>query len=209
MSDFKKPTGITIMKKISQLFLQGLFAILPITLTLFILYWLGSIAESTLGKIIRWLLPESLYWPGMGILIGFALIFIIGVLLNAYLFRRLADLFDQLFTRIPLVKIIYNSVRDIAKFASISKEGSDDLQKVVLVTLPKNIKLVGFITTQSLPFKQSGDNIAVYLPMSYQMGGFTVIVSESDVEAIDMSVQDAMQFILTAGITEQNSNKIK
>jgi len=138
------------MKKISQLFLQGLFAILPITLTLFILYWLGSIAESTLGKIIRWLLPESLYWPGMGILIGFALIFIIGVLLNAYLFRRLADLFDQLFTRIPLVKIIYNSVRDIAKFASISKEGSDDLQKVVLVTLPKNIKLVGFITIFNL-----------------------------------------------------------
>ncbi len=193
------------MKKISQLFLQGLFAILPITLTFFVLYWLGSVAESTLGNIIRWVLPADWYWTGMGIIVGFGFILIIGILLNAYLFRRIAGFFDKLFARIPLVKVIYNSIRDISQFASISKDnGDNDLQKAVLVTLNDSTRVVGFVTNKSDPFKQSGDSICVYIPMSYQIGGFTVIVPESSVETVDMDVQDAMKFVLTAGISKVN-----
>jgi uncharacterized membrane protein len=193
------------MKKLSQLFFQGLIALLPIILTITVLYWLGSIAESTLGKILKWLLPDHWYWPGMGILVGVAIVFAIGVLMNAYLFRQLANLFDRLMNKIPLVKIIYSGVRDIAKFASLSKEkGGKQLQKTVLVRLTDKARVVGFITNDSPPFSQKESSekmIAVYIPMSYQVGGFTIIVPESNVDVVDMSVQEAMRFILTAGMT--------
>lgn len=192
------------MKKISQLFLQGLFAILPIALTLLILFWLGGIAESTLGQIIRWVLPDSWYWPGMGIVTGFAFIVAVGVLLNAYIFQRLADIFDDIVKRIPLVKMIYNSIRDISKFASISQNGGKDseLQKAVLVDINEDSQIIGFITSDSPPVDGDKDCIAVYLPMGYQIGGFTVIVPKSSVKKLDISVQDAMRFVLTAGITK-------
>jgi len=199
------------MKKLSQLFLQGLIAVLPIVLTIAVLYWLGSIAESTLGQILKWLLPDHGYWPGMGILVGIAFVFAIGVLLNAYFFRQFGKLFDRLINKIPLVKVIYSSVRDIAKFASLSKgDDGNALQKTVLVTLMDKTKIVGFITNDSPPFgkeegAQADKMVAVYLPMSYQVGGFTIIVAESSVEVVDMSVQDAMRFILTAGMTRAHA----
>jgi len=212
------------MKKISQLFFQGLIAVLPIVFTIAVIYWLGSIAESTLGRVLKWLLPDHWYWPGMGILVGIAVVLCIGVLLNAYIFRQMAKLFDRLMNKIPLVKIIYSGVRDIAKFASLSKEkGEEQLQKTVMVTLVDQTKIVGFITNDNLPFdntekcndgsdekkQESQDQkmIAVYLPMSYQVGGFTIIVPEDTVEVIDMSVQDAMRFILTAGMAASDTEK--
>lgn len=198
------------MKKLSQLFFQGLIAVLPIVFTMTVLYWLGSIAESTLGKILKWLLPDHWYWPGMGILVGVAVVFAIGVLMNAYLFRQFAKLFDRVMNKIPLVKIIYSGVRDIARFASLSKEKEgEQLQKTVLVRLMDKTQIVGFITNDSLPFSKKEDDsekmIAVYLPMSYQVGGFTIIVPESSVDVVDMSVQEAMRFILTAGMTVSDS----
>lgn len=212
------------MKKISQLFFQGLIAVLPIVLTITVLYWLGSVAESTLGQLLKWLLPDYWYWPGMGILVGVAFVFVVGLLLNAYIFRQMAKLFDRLMNKIPLVKIIYSGISDIAKFASMSKKkGEEQLQKTVMVTLMDQTKVIGFVTNDDLPFSDDSEKksqpsvsengsadkkmIAVYLPMSYQVGGFTLIVPEDSVEALDMSVQDAMRFILTAGMATSESDK--
>ena len=201
------------MKKLSQFFFQGLIAVLPIVLTVAVLYWLGSVAESTLGQILKWLLPDHWYWPGMGILVGVAFVFAIGVLLNAYIFRQFAKLFDRLMNKIPLVKVIYSGVSDVARFASLSKkDDGNPLQKTVLVTLLDKTRVVGFITNNNPPFKSESEGssesvIAVYLPMSYQVGGFTIIVPESSVEVVDMSVQEAMRFILTAGMTVSDKSK--
>ena len=189
------------MTKISQLFFKGLLAILPVAITVSLLYWLGAIAESTLGSLLKWLLPEAWYWPGMGLIVGFVFIVFIGLLLNAYIFRSLADIFERLIENIPLVKVIYNSVRDIAKFASTSEKDSD-LQRPVVVTLADETKLVGFLTRKSITLGKSTDLVAVYLPMSYQFGGYTVMLPESRVEVLDMSVQEAMRFVLTAAMTK-------
>lgn len=196
-----------ITKKISQWFLQGLFAILPIAITFSILYWLGSLAESTLGNIIKWLLPEGWYWPGMGLIAGLATILGIGILLNAYIFRKLGSIAEKLFKKIPLVKTIYNSIKDIAKFASASQD-DDELQKAVVVTLDDDIRLVGFVTRESITVGSSDDLTAVYLPMSYQIGGFTLMLPKSRIETLDMSVQEAMRLVLTAAMAkpEKQSN---
>jgi uncharacterized membrane protein len=188
------------MKKISQLFVKGLFVILPVAITLSILYWLGSVAESILGSLIQWLLPHSWYWPGMGLLAGFIFVLIIGILLNAYIFRRLASALESVLKAIPIVQVIYNSVRDIAKFATASEDDSE-LQKAVVVTLADETRLVGFITCTSMTLGSTDNLVAVYLPMSYQIGGYTVMLPESRIEVLDMSVQDAMRLVLTAAMT--------
>jgi len=191
------------MKKISQLFLQGLLAIFPITVTIAVLYWLGSTAEATLGRLLNYLLPDHWYLPGMGIISGFLFLIMIGLLLNAYLFRQLGLFTEKLFSSIPLVRTIYRSVRDIAKFASASQT-KEELKTAVLVTLDEDIRLIGFITSRADQFSDKGPLYAVYLPLSYQIGGYTVLLPESRIQHLEMNVQDAMRYVLTAAMAQPN-----
>lgn len=187
------------MKAISQWFFQGLLAILPVGVTIAVLYWLGVTAEQTLGRLLRYVLPEHWYVPGLGIVSGFLFIIVIGLLVNAYLFRRVGQFAERLFSHIPLVRIIYGSVRDIAKFASASQQ-AEELQSVVLVTLDSGIQMIGFITRQNVDFSGEETLCAVYLPMSYQIGGHTLFLPPSRLKNLDMSVQDAMRYVVTAGM---------
>lgn len=191
------------MPHIRHLFLQGLLAILPLTITLSIFYWLGSTAETSLGYLLNLFLPEGWYRPGFGLLAGFIVVLAIGVLLNAFIFKKLASIANRLFEQIPFVKTIYNSVQDIAKFALASKANADQ-QTVVSVTLDNDIKVIGFITRQSIKLGTNSDElVAVYVPMSYQIGGFTLMLPWTRLEKIDMNVQDAMRMVLTAGIKNE------
>lgn len=187
------------MKTISQWFFQGLLAILPIGVTLAVLYWLGVTAEQALGSVLKYLLPDHWYVPGMGIVSGFLTIIVVGLLVNAWLFRKLGGFTEKLFSRIPLVKIIYSSVRDIAKFASATQQ-TDELQSVVLVDLPGDIRAIGFVTDNHVSFGEDEKVYAVYLPMSYQIGGYTLFLPGSSFTKLDMSVQDAMRYVVTAGM---------
>lgn len=191
------------MKKISQLFLQGLFAVLPVAVTLAILFWLGATAEAVVGRVLRWLLPDSLYWPGLGLIVGFLTILGIGMLVNAYVFQRLGAMTESVLERIPLVKTIYNSVRDIARFASPSQQ-KEQLQRAVMIEFDTDIRLIGFITCKPVSLNGNDDLVAVYFPMSYQIGGYTLFVPESRIKPLDISVQDAMHMVLTAAITRAN-----
>ncbi|MBN2446612.1 MAG: DUF502 domain-containing protein [Phycisphaerae bacterium] len=193
------------MKAVISLFLAGLAAVLPVTVTLYVLYWLGSTAEAFLGRGLKLLIPGSLYWPGMGVVAGLVLVFVIGVLMNAWLFRKVFRWGERLMERIPLVKALYGSVRDLMGFFS----GSDKktMRKAVMVTVGNTpVRLIGFITREEfgdLPAGIGGDEtVAVYLPMSYQIGGFTTMVPRSAVQPIDMSIEQAMRFAVTAGMGE-------
>lgn len=196
------------MKTISQWFFQGLIALLPIGVTIAVIYWLGVTAENTLGRFLQYLMPEQWYVPGLGIVSGFLFVIVMGLLVNAYLFRKLGQLTERLFSRIPLVRIIYSSVRDIAKFASASQR-EDELQSVVLVTLADNIELIGFVTDKEVRVTGGDPHYAVYLPMSYQMGGYTLFLPPSRLQKLDMSVQDAMRYVVTAGMAGPLEKKEK
>ena len=192
------------MKMVTRMFLKGLAAVLPITVTLYVLYWLGSTAESLLGRGLKMLIPGSLYWPGMGVAAGLVLVFVIGVLMKAWLFRKVFRWGERLVERIPLVKALYGSVRDLMGFFS----GSDKkaMRKAVMVTAGNpSLRLIGFITREDFSDLPAGigddDTVAVYLPMSYQIGGFTTMVPRSAVQPIDMSVEQAMRFAVTAGMS--------
>ncbi|MBN2561428.1 MAG: DUF502 domain-containing protein [Phycisphaerae bacterium] len=193
------------MKPVIRMFLTGLAAVLPVTVTLYVLYWLGSAAESLLGPVLKMLIPGSLYWPGMGVVAGLVLVFVIGVLMKAWLFRKAFRWGERLVERIPLVKALYGSVRDLMGFFSSSDK--EMMHKAVMVTVGNTpLRLIGFITRENfcdLPAGIGDDGtVAVYLPMSYQIGGFTTVVPRSAVQPIDMSIEQAMRFAVTAGMSE-------
>ena len=73
------------MKQLGSILLKGLVTILPIGLTVYFVYWLGITTESLLSKPIRWVLDDANYWPGMGLITGFVLLFLIGLAVNAFI----------------------------------------------------------------------------------------------------------------------------
>jgi uncharacterized membrane protein len=192
------------MKKIMREFLAGLATILPVVITAYLIYWLATSAEKSLGSLIRLVLPEGWYWPGMGIAAGVVLIFIIGLLMQAWGVRSLVAWVERIVLRIPLIKTVYGAVRDLIGFITQGKDSG--LRQVVAVTIgDNNMQLIGFVTREDLaglPEEIGGqDKIAVYLPMSYQLGGYTVIVPRSAVQPLDMSLEEATRFVLTGGVT--------
>ncbi len=191
------------MKGLSKTFLTGLAAILPIAITFYVLIRLASWAESILGTGIKLVLPRGLYHVGMGVIAGVLLVFILGVLMRAFVVRRLFSWGENILGRIPLVKVIYGSLRDLMRFFS----GGEDrgFSHVVLVTLGQtNLSTLGFVTRQDFagfpPEMGSEDTVAVYIPLSYQIGGHMVLVPRSAIKSVPMSTQDAMRFAITAGM---------
>jgi len=192
-------------RRISRIFLRGLAVILPIAITLAIVYWLVVTAETLLGGIVRLVLPDRYYWTGLGVLLGIVIILLAGLTVNVWFTRALLGRAEALMERIPIVKSVYGTMRDLAAFLSGGKS-KERFQKVVMVSINEEMRLIGFLTREDftdLPTEiaATDDTVAVYLPMSYQIGGFTVYMPRSKVELIDMSIEDAMRFTLTAGMS--------
>ena len=191
-------------KYLSKTLLTGFITLLPVVLTIYLLYWLGVSSEEVMGGLLRYVLPESFYFPGLGMLAGVLVIFFVGLMMNAYLIRQIFALGEQVLYRLPLIKSVYRAFRDFFDFFSPNKEG---LGQVVAVTL-NGMELVGFVTQEDPqrlpPSFRDRDSVLVYLPMSYMVGGYTLLVPRSDLRPLQMSRDEAMRFILTAGITGKN-----
>lgn len=188
------------MTTLTQIFLRGLGTLLPVALTVYLIYWLAVSSEHLLGGIIKLILPEQAYWPGMGLIAGVALTFVVGLLVRAWLIRNLWALGEKLLESIPLVKTIYTGLRDIFSFASGDKS-QKSLGRVVRVTLPGDMKMIGFVTTEQPTWRNAGEtHVAVYIPLSYQIGGHTLLIPPDQLEPMDMKVEDAMRLALTAGM---------
>lgn len=182
-------------------FLTGIITLLPLVLTVYLLYWLGVTSEQVMGNALQTLVPETIYFPGLGMLTGIGLVLIVGLLMNAYLVRKLFELSEKALYKLPLIRTIYSAFRDFFDFFSPKKKG---LGQVVAVSL-NGMELVGFITQedpQRLPASfRDRDSVLVYLPMSYMVGGYTLLIKHSDLRPLKMSRDEAMRFVLTAGIT--------
>ena len=192
------------VKFISKHILTGLVTILPVVLTLYLLYWFVVSAETMLGDMIRLWLPENRYWPGMGVITGLVAVFVVGLLMHAYVVQRLFASGEKLLSRTPVIKSIYLALRDFLNY--FSSNTKKEFEQVVAVTLgDSGMQVIGFVTQENpanLPgdFREE-DSILVYLPLSYMIGGYAVLVPRSAVRPIDMNMEEAMRFTLTAGVT--------
>jgi uncharacterized membrane protein len=190
------------LRFISRHIFTGLITILPVIFTLYLFYWFIVSTETFLGDMIRFFLPSAQYWPGMGVLAGLSLVFFIGLLMHVYVVQRLFSKTEQLLYHTPLIKTIYRAFRDFFHFFSASK--NNDFEQVVAVKLDNGMRLVGFITQQHVKNLPDGLNddgcVLVYLPLSYMIGGYTILVPQRNITPLDMSMEEAMRFTLTAGI---------
>ncbi len=189
---------------LAKTFLTGLVTILPIVVTIYLLIWLGELAESFLGRTIRVVLPGSLYVPGMGLVAGVVLTFLVGLLMHAWIVRRLFEGSERVLYRIPVIRSVYGATRDFLQFLVHTRDPG--FHEVVMVDVgDTGMQLIGFITrpdTRGLPAGAARDEdaVLVYLPLSYQIGGYTVLLPRSVLRPIDMSMREAMTFVLTGGV---------
>ena len=197
------------MNAIGKLFLKGLAVIIPVSLTLAILWWMARGAERFLGGVLALLLPEGWYVPGLGLVSAIALTVFIGLLSHVLIFQKLFAIPDALFKRLPLVKTIYTAFKDFVDY--LSPESKVGMSKVVLVKFPnQDYQILGFVTREDfsrLPLELSVDEpIAVYLPMSYMVGGYTLFLPRSCLTPVDMSFEDGMKLILTGAVSREGAH---
>ncbi len=186
--------------------LTGLVVVLPVAVIGATIFWLLHMLETASAWIFRAVFPPDLYFPGVGVVIGVFFIYLVGLLMNTRIAQQLFNRWENLLKRIPLVKSLYGAVQDIVQF--FSSEQKHRFNKVVSLAIKdSDMRLIGFVTQENLSsipqVMAASDTIAVYLPMSYQIGGYMVLVPRSAVASIDMSVEDASRFVFTAGMSIQ------
>lgn len=176
---------------------RGLIAIAPLGISLAILYWLFTFLEEIVGTPLKNAVGPHYYYPGMGILAAVILLFLIGAILNTWLISRLTQWGDRLLKKIPFFNSLYTMVKNVTYFFQTSPE--DQNKQVVEVTIA-GMQLVGFITREDFADfpSMTTDRVAVYLPMSYQIGGYTVILPRSQVTPLDLTIEQALQNSLIA-----------
>ena len=192
------------MKSLPRLLLTGLLTILPVVVTIAILVWLASFLEAMLGGLLGWLLPEGVYRTGMGLVASVVLILIVGAIMSTWLAQQLLQFFERQLLRVPVLNSLYGAVKDVT--ALFSPENKQHFSSVVAFKLPgTDVRVIGFVTRNDCSELPAGLNapelVAVYLPMSYQVGGYTLFLPRDQVEPVDMPTADALRLTLTAAVT--------
>jgi len=189
------------MAKQIQIILAGAVIVVPLGATIAVIVWIGL----WVGGIGSWLL--SLVWadiklpPYVGVLVVLGLLYAVGLLARTWLFGRLFSLLDRILSRVPGVKTIYESIRDILKlFAGDPAQ----MGKAVLYRQPgTDMVLLGIRTNErpeGVADRFPDQRVAIYQPYSYMFGGPTVYVPADHVTEIDMSVDKAMKLCATAHV---------
>jgi uncharacterized membrane protein len=196
--------------KIKKIFLNGLITLLPLAVTIYILVTSVSLIENILGKFIRDSLPEGLYFPGYGFVATLLLIFIFGLLVNNLITATIIKKFQTKMTEIPIIKAVYSPLRDLINLFSKSQNGHSP-QKVVLVKFSDNMSALGLITREDfgdLEIKHDlpTDCVAVLFPMSYGLGGYTLLINKNNIQHVDMSVEKAMSLAVTGWIRTETAH---
>jgi uncharacterized membrane protein len=189
-------------RKFRSALMRGLVVVLPIGFTIWLLWWIGSTMETLLRRLILLVVPAEHYLPGMGIVAALLLLLAAGTLFNALIVQSALATWERFLDRIPVVKTIYGATRDFVRLLPTGKRS--DLRRVVLARFGE-ARVIGFVTQDDASelgiVEAKDDLVAVYFPMSYQIGGYTALVPRSRIEPLDIPVEAAMRLVLTGGIS--------
>ena len=180
------------MKKIINYFLQGLLYIVPISVTIYVVYW-------TFHKI-DGILPFQ--FPGLGLIIIITLITFIGFAGSVIITSPINSFFQRILNKAPLLSTIYSSMKDLMQTFVGKKKG---FNQAVLIKLYENstIERIGFITNENLiSLGIKGGKILVYLPHSYAFSGQLFVVEKSYITPIDKPSSEIMKLIVSGGVTK-------
>lgn len=176
------------MKKIVKWFAQGLLILGPIAITIWVAY--------RVFQIIDHLVPAKI--PGVGFIITITFITLIG-LLGSTLMGGLFHYLENIFSKLPLLNILYNAIRDL--LAAVAGENKKFNKPVTVQLSPESsARLVGFMTKDDLTHLGLKDEVCVYCPHSYNFSGQLVVVKKNLVKPIDADSGTVMSFIVSGGV---------
>ncbi len=182
------------MGRLTRYFFEGLIFLGPVVATVYVIY----IVIVKIDGIFDFRVP------GLGFAVTVVLITLIGFIASNFLTMKLVGVIDRLFRRLPLVKMIYTSVKDLVGAFVGDKKGFNKPVQVAL-SPGSNVKVLGFITSESLVGMGLRGNVAVYLPQSYNFAGNLIIVPREQVKPITAPSGDVMKFIVSGGVSTKES----
>ncbi|VBB06079.1 Hypothetical protein LUCI_1294 [Lucifera butyrica] len=191
------------MKALSKYFINGLIVITPMVFTVFVVMQIFSVAEGLLGRHL------PIHFPGVGLIAAILLILLVGWLSSLWILKSILNYIDRLVGSIPVVKFIYNSVKQLS--AAVF-ESQQLFKHAVLVPYPHpGVKALGFVLptlTEPLAKNFTEEYVCVFVPMSLNMtAGFNIMVPKRDIIPLDVTGESALQYVLTAGAVMPRGNE--
>ncbi|MFZ5894054.1 MAG: DUF502 domain-containing protein [Myxococcota bacterium] len=177
-------------RKILGYFLRGALVSAPLGLTLYIVLAVLSAMDR--------FLPVGI--PGLGLLLTLTLITLIGVLTTNVVGRSVLDATERFMTRVPLVKLVYSSIKDLIG-AFVGDRKSFNRPVAVRPYKDSELRMLGFVTRQDLLSLGLPAHVAVYLPQSYNFAGQLIILPPDQIEPLDVPSSELMTFIVSGGVS--------
>ena len=176
------------MNWIIKNFLRGLVIVVPIAVTVYLMYQ----AFMMLDRLLRF------QAPGLGIAVLLVATILIGALASNFIGRRFFALTETLFTKAPLVRIVYAAIKDLLEAFVGNKRRFD---KPVSVQLTDAVKVFGFITRDDLGALAAPGDVAVYVPFSYTLTGCLMIVGRDRVQPLQADSASVMSLVVSGGVS--------
>ena len=183
------------MRTLTRSFAQGLLVLAPVAIT----SWIVWVTVTTLD---RWLETRV---PGLGILIAAAGITLIGYLTGNVVGNKLVSWLEAGLQRVPLIRILYNSLRDLLG-AFVGQKRKFD-QPVAVEMNQHGLKVLGFLTSERFDDPHLAGHVSVYLPESYNFAGNLIVVPRDRVHPLDADGAEFMAFIMSGGVTDMSASR--
>jgi len=203
--------GIIRMNRQLRILLTGLLVVVPFAFTVWVIWKAGALLDevgtSMLLRPVWSLLDLHEKWPlhsvrGIGVVILVVGVYLVGLLMHFWLFRKLVDLAEGILERVPGVKTIYESVRDLMKL--FNPHAQSKMGQVVEYRPPgSHAGLLGILTNKQPDGSGGADNAAVYFPLAYMIGGPVLFVPQKHLRTVDMPVEKALRLCATAYVTAE------
>src|SRR5688572_25195251 len=179
------------LRFVVQSFLNGLLVLAPVGVTVWILVELFQAIDKLLP------LPETVA-PGIGFALVVGIVIAVGILTSNFLAAQALQLSDRWLARVPFVKLVYTSIKDLTE-AFVGRDKKFD--RPVLLSLADGLEVIGFVTRDDLAELGLAERVAVYVPQSYNFAANLLIVPRARVTALDRPAGEVMAFVVSGGLT--------
>ncbi len=181
------------MKKLSKYFIEGLIVVVPVAVTIYLLYiifmWIDGFFK--------------FQYPGIGFTITLIGILLVGVVASHFFNKGFASLFNSILNRLPLIKFIYMSIKDLTE-ALFGERKKFNQPVSVKLSNDNSVELLGFITEENPQFLGEKDKVAVYIPQAYNFAGNLILVPTENVKKLNVGAKEMMTFIVSGGLSTSN-----
>lgn len=183
------------MRRLTNYFLQGLLFLVPLVVTVYIFYFLFQKVDGLLKIPI----PGIGIIPGVGFVATILLVVLIGFLVSNFLTKKLMLSLDSLFDRLPLVKLLYGSIKDLIN-AFVGNKKSFSQPVLVRLSSVGDAHVLGFVTCETLDILGLDDMVSVYVPQSYNFAGQLFVFPRQQVIPLDANSGEVMTLIVSGGV---------